>query len=319
MTNNAIPTPNEARAALEAQLPFIKDALTELIAFQSIHSVPELDEHNDGAADWVVRQFREVGVPVEAYPTSDGSKSVIGLREPEDGYPTVLLYSHFDVQPAGNVDAWTSDPWTLTERDGRWYGRGTADCKGSVSMHLGTLRALNELAEQYPVLNKVGIRVVVEGSEERGGYGLENLLAERPELFAADVFLIADSGNDSVGVPSLCTALRGSAAVTVRLQTLEQPLHSGQFGGAAPDATVELIKLLSTLHNEKGLVAVEGLAPSTTWEGVGPDEFPRRRRAGRVDVTVRPGLSPTAHRRTPGNYRHRHRRPAGGMQERRAG
>lgn len=283
MTNNAIPTPNEARAALEAQLPFIKDALTELIAFQSIHSVPELDEHNDGAADWVVRQFREVGVPVEAYPTSDGSKSVIGLREPEDGYPTVLLYSHFDVQPAGNMDAWTSDPWTLTERDGRWYGRGTADCKGSVSMHLGTLRALNELAEQYPVLKKVGIRVVVEGSEERGGYGLENLLAERPELFAADVFLIADSGNDSVGVPSLCTALRGSAAVTVRLQTLEQPLHSGQFGGAAPDATVELIKLLSTLHDEKGLVAVEGLAPSTTWEGVGPDEATFRRDAGVLD------------------------------------
>lgn len=282
-SESQVPNAQTVRAAIDEQMPFIKEKLTELIKFQSVHSVPELQEHNDGATKWVVDEFRNAGVPVEAHETIDGSSSVIGVREAADGFPTILLYSHFDVQPAGNVDAWTSDPWTLTERDGRWYGRGTADCKGSVAMHLGMLRALEQLAGDYPVLNKIGVRIVCEGSEERGGYGLEDLLEKQPELFAADVFMIADSGNDSVGVPSLCTALRGSAPVTVRLRTLEQPLHSGQFGGAAPDAMVELIRLLDTLHDDAGLVAVDGLRPDTTWEGVGPDEPTFRKDAGVLD------------------------------------
>lgn len=134
-------------------------------------------------------------------------------------------------------------------------------------MHLAVLRAVNELlqddslpAASAEALRSVGIRVVVEGSEERGGFGLEDLLASDPELFAADTFLIADSGNDTLGVPAVCTALRGSAPVTVRLRTLEQPMHSGQFGGAAPDALLSLIKLLATLQDDNGLVAVDGLA-----------------------------------------------------------
>ena len=190
-SESQVPNAQTVRAAIDEQMPFIKEKLTELIKFQSVHSVPELQEHNDGATKWVVDEFRNAGVPVEAHETIDGSSSVIGVREAADGFPTILLYSHFDVQPAGNVDAWTSDPWTLTERDGRWYGRGTADCKGSVAMHLGMLRALEQLAGDYPVLNKIGVRIVCEGSEERGGYGLEDLLEKQPELFAADVFMLS--------------------------------------------------------------------------------------------------------------------------------
>ncbi|WP_459612721.1 M20/M25/M40 family metallo-hydrolase [Corynebacterium urogenitale] len=272
---------DHANALMDSQLPFLWDALKELVAFESIHSTPGLEEHNAGAAQWCLEQFRVVGIPVESHTTSDGSEAIIGLKEPAEGYPTILLYSHFDVQPAGNVEEWTSDPWTLTERDGRWYGRGAADCKGHVVMHLAVLRALRQLIDAgASELDKVGIRVVVEGSEERGGYGLEDLLHDKPELFEADTFMIADSGNDELGTPSICTALRGSAPVTVTLETIEQPMHSGQYGGAAPDALLELIKLLSTLHDEKGFVAVEGLTSQETWEGIGPDVATFARNAG---------------------------------------
>ena len=151
-------------------------------------------------------------------------------------------------------------------------------------MHVAVLRALSILSDaHFPAAKNLGIRIVVEGSEERGGYGLEDLLAEKPELFAADTFLIADSGNDALGEPSLCTALRGSAPVTVRTRTLAQPMHSGQFGGAAPDALVELVQLLSTLHDENGLVAVPGLEPKERWGGVGPTEQEFRDNAGVTD------------------------------------
>ncbi|WP_041631048.1 dipeptidase [Corynebacterium terpenotabidum] len=277
------PTPENARAALTAQMPFVKDALTELVAFRSVHSTPGLEQDNADAAAWVVNAFRTVGVPVEPHVTSDGSTAVIGLREPAAGYPTILLYSHFDVQPASDVENWTSSPWELTERDGRWYGRGAADCKGHVVMHLAVLRALGELTATYPDLAKVGVRVVVEGSEERGGYGLEDLLASSPDLFAADVFLIADSGNDAIGVPAIGTALRGTAPVTVTVETLNQPMHSGQYGGAAPDALLSLIKLLATLHDDDGLVAVDGLDSDARWEGRGPDAATFRADAGVLD------------------------------------
>lgn len=286
MTTN--PSQNPEKFTAEAikpliaeQMDFVKEALTELVAFQSVHSVPGLEEHNANAAQWVIDAYREAGIPVEGHDTTDGTVAVIGLREATEGYPTVLLYSHYDVQPAGDVSEWTDDPWTLTEREGRWYGRGTADCKGHVVLHLAVLRAMDKLIEQgHEELKNIGIRVVVEGSEERGGYGLEDLLESNPELFEADTFMIADSGNDSIGVPSICTALRGSAPVTVSVRTIEQPMHSGQFGGAAPDALLELIKLLGTLHDDNGLVAVEGLKPTVHWEVVGPDEETFAKNAG---------------------------------------
>lgn len=269
---------------INSQMSFVWDALKELVAFRSVHSVPGLEADNQGAADWCVKQFREAGIPVEPIVTTDGSTAVIGLKEPAEGFPTLLLYSHFDVQPSGVEDEWTANPWTLTERDGRWYARGAADCKGHVVMHLAVLRALQLLIDAGAQdLDKLGIRVVVEGSEERGGYGLEDLLRDQPELFRADTFLIADSGNDSLGVPSVCTALRGNSPVTVTLNTIEQPMHSGQYGGAAPDALLELIKLLGTLHDEHGFVAVEGLDGQETWPGVGPDNATFRKNAGILD------------------------------------
>lgn len=285
MTDSTLST-DQAHQLIGDRMPQLQKDLAELVAFQSVHSVPELQEHNDGAAQWVIDRFQAAGIPVEGIKTSDGSTSVVGVREAAEGYPTILLYSHFDVQPAGVIDEWTASPWELTERDGRWYGRGTADCKGHVVLHLAVLDALNELIEQgNEELGKLGIRVVVEGSEERGGYGLEDLLKDRPELFAADIFLIADSGNDALGTPSICTALRGSSPIDVTVDTIAQPMHSGQFGGAAPDALLELVHLIASLHDEHGLVAVEGLTPTEKWEGTGPDAATFGANAGVLEGT----------------------------------
>src|SRR5699024_6051516 len=146
---------------------------------------------------------------VEVVETSDGSRAVFAHRPAAPGRPTVLLYSHYDVQPAGDPAAWTSSPWELTERGGRWYGRGAADCKGNLVVHLTALRALaaagsgegddDEAAATAPAdtgpdpLDGLGIRLVVEGSEETGGGGLDDLVAERPDLVEADAILIVDS------------------------------------------------------------------------------------------------------------------------------
>lgn len=272
-----------ARALINQRMPQLKADLAELVAFQSVHSVPELQKHNDNAAQWVVDHFRATGIPVTGHVTSDGSTAVIGVREAAPGYPTVLLYSHFDVQPAGVESEWTTSPWELTERDGRWYGRGVADCKGHVALHLAVLDALTAATKEHEELGNLGIRVVVEGSEERGGYGLEDLLETQPELFQADTFLIADSGNDELGQPAVCTALRGTATVLLSVTTINQPMHSGQFGGAAPDALLELIRILATLHDADGLVAVKGLEPTEHWAGTGPDTATFAHNAGVLD------------------------------------
>src|SRR4029453_19192882 len=149
-------------------------------------------------------------------PTPDGSKAVHGHAPGPPGTPTVLLYSHYDVQPPLGEDAWTSPVWELTERDGRWYGRGAADCKGNLVMHLTALRALREVDGGWPVQ----LTLVCEGSEEVSTGGLERLMASEPERFAADVIVVADTGNVETGGPTVRTSLRGTGSVLVTVRTL---------------------------------------------------------------------------------------------------
>ena len=206
-----------------------------------------------------------------------GPPAVYGELPAPAGAPTVLLYAHYDVQPAGPEDAWDSPPFEPTERGGRLYGRGAADDKSGIAMHAQTLRAL--LRDGAP---PVGVRVIVEGEEETGGGTFERFVEREPALFAADAIVVADSGNYRIGEPTLTTSLRGLAELHVDVQTLERPVHSGLFGGAAPDALVALTRMLATLHDDRGNVAVAGLE-SREWDGlpVDPDEF--RRNAGVLD------------------------------------
>ena len=168
--------------------------------------------------------------------------------------------------------------WELTEVDGRWYGRGAADCNGNIAVHLTALRAL---AGELPV----NIEIVGEGSEEQGTGGLEAFVPQHADLLAADAILVCDAGNFAVGVPSLTTSLRGLANVVVTVEALGSPMHSGMFGGAAPDALAALIHMLATLRDERGNTTVRGLDASQTWPGA---DYPADQFA--TDANVLPGV-----------------------------
>ena len=165
---------------VESQRERIFSDLSTLVAFNSVHAEPGCEADYASAAAWVEEALAELGLDTTAHLTADGSTAVIGRREAAEGMPTVLLYSHFDIVPAGDPARWTSDPFTLTERAGRWYGRGAADCKGNLVMHLAALRAVEASGG-----TDLGLIVLVEGSEERGGAGLEALLRMEGQRRAA--------------------------------------------------------------------------------------------------------------------------------------
>jgi len=278
------------RTAVERNMPRGLAELAELVAIPSIAD-PQVvpPERCTEAALWVRDALLDLGIDSELVPTPDGTDAVIGYREGPAGAPTVLLYAHYDVQPPLDEAAWTTPPFELTERDGRLYGRGAADCKGNIVAHLTALRALRDEAEAagtegYPVT----LRVVVEGSEEQGTGGLEQYLLAHPDELPADVVLVADAGNVAEGVPTLTTSLRGSADIDVEVRTLAGPLHSGQYGGAAPDPLAALIAMLASLRDADGVVTVDGLDASGTWDGAqyDPEVF-------RTDASILDGVAIT--------------------------
>lgn len=251
--------------------------LARLVALPSVHDGAHA-EACSAAADLVVELFAGAGVDdVGRVPTDDGSDAVVGFTRGPEGAPTVLLYSHYDVQPADPA-AWASSPWELTERDGRLYGRGAADCKGNLDMLLTALRAL---PRPWPV----GVRVVCEGSEEVSTGGLSRLVAASPEIVAADVMIVADAGNVELGTPTVTTSLRGTGSVLVTVRTMAGPGHSGMYGGAAPDALAALIAVLATLRDDAGDTTVNGLDNTGTWGGAA---YPADRFA--ADAQVLPGV-----------------------------
>jgi acetylornithine deacetylase/succinyl-diaminopimelate desuccinylase-like protein len=257
---------DDLRQAVRSLMGRAKDDLAELVAFKSVADPKQYPpEECEKAAQWVVDAFAEVGLEdVTASPTPDGSMAVHGHAPAPDGAPTVLLYSHYDVQPPLGDDAWISPVWELTERDGRWYGRGSADCKGNIVMHLTALRALRQVDGGFPC----GVKIICEGSEEQGTGGLEAFVPENAELLRADTILVVDTGNFAVGVPTLTTTLRGMTSVDITLRALGSAMHSGMFGGPAPDPVVALIRLLASLHDEEGDAAVDGLDNTQSWSGV---------------------------------------------------
>jgi acetylornithine deacetylase/succinyl-diaminopimelate desuccinylase-like protein len=255
----------ELRDTVTGLMGRAKDDLAELVSFRSVADAKQYPpEECQKAAQWVVDAFTEVGLQdVTASPTADGSHAVHGHAPGPEGTPTVLLYCHYDVQPPLGEEAWTSPVWELTERDGRWYGRGSADCKGNIVMHLTALRALNENGG-FPC----GVKLICEGSEEQGTGGLEDFVPKNADLLKADAILVVDTGNFAVGVPTLTTTLRGMTSVDITLEALGSAMHSGMFGGPAPDPVVALIQILSTLHDEHGNTTVDGLDATQKWTGV---------------------------------------------------
>ncbi|MFG3201214.1 dipeptidase [Streptomyces sp. NPDC048192] len=256
---------NPVAETVASLLPRAKAELAELVAFKSVADFTQFPRsESEGAANWVADALRAEGfVDVALLDTPDGTQSVYGYLPGPEGAKTVLLYAHYDVQPPLDEAGWTTPPFELTERDGRWYGRGAADCKGGVIMHLLALRALKANGGV-----PVHVKVIVEGSEEQGTGGLERYAEEHPELLKADTIVIGDAGNFRAGLPTVTTTLRGMTLVRVRIDTLAGNLHSGQFGGAAPDALAALIRVLDSLRAEDGSTTVDGLDATGAWDGL---------------------------------------------------
>ncbi|KUO16503.1 dipeptidase [Streptomyces dysideae] len=271
---------NPVAETVASLMPRAKRELTELVAFPSVADFDQFPRSaSEGAANWVADALRAEGFQdVAPLDTPDGTQSVYGYLPGPEGAKTVLLYAHYDVQPPLDEVAWTTPPFELTERNGRWYGRGAADCKGGVIMHLLALRALKANGGV-----PVHVKVIVEGSEEMGTGGLERYAEQHPELLDADTVVIGDAGNFRVGLPTVTSTLRGMTLVRVQMDTLEGNLHSGQFGGAAPDALAALIRVLDSLRSEDGSTTVEGLAPETRWDGLQYDEAQFRQDARVLD------------------------------------
>jgi acetylornithine deacetylase/succinyl-diaminopimelate desuccinylase-like protein len=214
------------------------------------------------SAETIAALFRETGVfeIVEVRRASidgkPGSPAVVARRAARNGKPQILLYAHHDVQPPGDESAWETTPFEPVIKDGRMYGRGAADDKAGIVSHLAAIRTLVEICGPD---FEVGISVFIEGEEEAGSPTFRPFLEQNQDILKADCIVVADSGNWSEAIPALTATLRGLVSQVIEVKTLDHALHSGMYGGAVPDAMTATIRLLASLHDSEGNVAVAGL------------------------------------------------------------
>jgi acetylornithine deacetylase/succinyl-diaminopimelate desuccinylase-like protein len=279
----------DVAARVSALMPGLVADLETLVAIPSIAFPGYPAEPVERMGEQTLRLFQEAGFTnARLMDVPTGYPPIYGEIAGPEGSPVVVLYAHYDVQPAPPEQGWTSDPWTATRKDdGRIYGRGAADDKGGLVAHLGTLRVFDG---EPPCT----VKLILEGMEETES-NLEAFVVAHPELFDCDAFVICDMGNLTVGEPALTTALRGDVACVVTVSTLEHPLHSGVFGGTAPDAMMALARLLATLHDEAGDVAVANVS-STTWDGEDLSEADLRFSADLLDGVGLTGTGPISSR-----------------------
>ena len=250
---------DELEARVRDVLPSVRADLEDLVRIESVWADPDRRDEVHRSAQKVADLFTGVGFPDVQIVSEGGAPAVIARHPAPEGAPTVLLYAHHDVQPEGDSAQWGSAPFEPTERDGRLYGRGTADDKAGIATHLAAMRAFGGKPP-------VGVTVFVEGEEESGSPSLSALLAKHKDALAADVIIIADSDNWSAEIPALTVSLRGLADCVVEVATLDHGLHSGIWGGVVPDALSALVRLLASLHDDEGNVAVAGLHEGTAAE-----------------------------------------------------
>ena len=243
---------DELRAKIDEVFPGVGADLERLVRVPSISLEGPDTPGLRAAAELVAELLTEAGAPARKLELAGAPAAVYAEAPGPEGTPTVLLYAHYDVQPPGNLDDWTGDPFDPVERDGRLYGRAASDDKSGIAAHLAVLRAF----EGAPPVN---LKLFVEGEEEIGSPNFARFLGTFEDELRADVIVIADSEHWAVGRPALTTSLRGVVDCIVEVRTLKAAVHSGQFGGVVPDALSSLSRLLATLHDDDGNATVPGL------------------------------------------------------------
>ncbi len=259
-----LPRREAVRAAAEAALPAALADLGSLVRIPSV-AFPGFDRAEvQRSAEAVKALLDELAifdrVDVKTATPADtgveGMPAVLATRAARNGRPTILLYAHHDVQPTGDDALWDTAPFEPTVSGGRLYARGAADDKAGVMAHVGALRALVEvLGTDFDL----GVNLFIEGEEEAGSASFAQFLADNADALRGDVIVVADSGNWDSVTPALTVSLRGNARFTMGVKTLDHASHSGMFGGAVPDAMLATVKLLATLWDDDGAVAVAGL------------------------------------------------------------
>ncbi|WP_059017869.1 dipeptidase [Mycobacterium sp. M26] len=273
---------------VQAVLPSVRADLEDLVRIPSVWADPARRDEVHRSAQAVADLLTAAGFTTVEIVSEGGAPAVIAHHPAPPGAPTVLLYAHHDVQPEGEAAQWDSDPFEPTERGGRLYGRGSADDKAGIATHLAAFRA-------HDGNPPVGVTVFVEGEEESGSPSLGRLLAAHKDKLAADVIVIADSDNWTTEIPALTVSLRGLADCVVEVATLDHGLHSGLWGGVVPDALSVLVRLLASLHDDDGNVAVAGLYEGTAAD---VDRGPQwvREESGLLDGVREIGSGPVAQR-----------------------
>jgi len=230
--------------------------LGELFEFLRIPSVSARSEHNGDtarAAEWLKQSLERIGMTESIHPTP-GHPIVIGEWREAEGAPTVLVYGHYDVQPAEPLDLWTSPPFEPTIRDGKIYARGSVDDKGQLFLHVKALEAHLATRKRLPL----NIVLIAEGEEEVGSANLERFVSDHQEMLKASVAVISDSSMFAPGQPSILSSLRGLAYFQIDVQGPKCDLHSGSYGGAVVNPATALAQIIATFHDSNGHIAIEG-------------------------------------------------------------
>jgi acetylornithine deacetylase/succinyl-diaminopimelate desuccinylase-like protein len=240
---------------LPHEQPRLLRELTEFLSIPSISALPEHAADCRRAADWLKTQLAGLGCPVVQVLEGPGHPVVWAESPPVPGKPTLLIYGHYDVQPPDPLDEWTTPPFTPTVRDGKLYARGASDDKGQVYCLLKAYEATLD-AGRKPPLN---VHFIFEGEEECGGEVIYQLLQKEPQRTKADAVLVCDMSYYAPGWPAVYTALRGLCYAEISVRTLERDLHSGTYGGVAPNAVETLVRILSELKAESGEIRIPNL------------------------------------------------------------
>lgn len=288
--------------AVDRQMPQTVQTLKDLVAIPGIAWDSFDREPLERSAHAVADLLRGLGLDdvqilIEDKPADaagdvrPGGPAVVARRAAAPGKPTVLLYAHHDVQPTGDLALWETEPFEAVEKDGRLWGRGAADDKAGIMVHVAALRALLDSGADQGV----GVTFFIEGEEEAGSPTFRTFLEAHRDLLQADVIVVADSSNWKVGVPALTTSLRGLVDGVFGVRVLDHAVHSGMYGGPVLDAPTLLARLIATLHDDQGDVAIAGLE-QTQYADVDYPEADFRADASVLESVRLAGTGPLADR-----------------------